>query len=93
MEKKTFVLVHGAGDVGWYWHLVAQRLRHRGHDVVTPDLPCDDDGAGLDDYVRTVEQAIGDRDDLVVVGHSFGASRRCWWRHAVGCERSSWSLR
>jgi hypothetical protein len=19
----TFVLIHGAGDVGWYWHLVA----------------------------------------------------------------------
>jgi hypothetical protein len=18
----TFVLIHGAGDVGWYWHLV-----------------------------------------------------------------------
>lgn len=71
--EKTFVLVHGAGDVGWYWHLVEQQLRHRGHDVVAPDLPCDDDRAGLDDYVRTVEQAIGDRDDLVVVGHSFGS--------------------
>lgn len=70
---KTFVLIHGAGDVGWYWHLVEQRLRGRGHDVVAPDLPCDDDTAGLDEYVRTVEQAIGDRDDLVVVGHSFAA--------------------
>lgn len=69
---KTFVLVHGAGDVGWYGHLVEQRLRDRGHDVVAPDLPCDDDNAGLEDYVRTVEQAIGDRDSLVVVGQSFG---------------------
>ncbi len=68
----TFVLVHGAGDVGWSWHLVEQGLRDRGHDVVAPDLPCDDDNAGLDDYVRVVEQAIGDRDDLVVVGHSYG---------------------
>lgn len=70
--RKTFALVHGAGDVGWYWHLVEERLRRRGHDVVAPDLPCDDDGAGLDEYVRVVERAIGDRDDLVVVGHSFG---------------------
>lgn len=70
--EKTFVLVHGAGDVGWYWHLVEQRLRRRGHDVVAPDLPCDDDNAGLDDYVRTVEEAIGDRDNLVVIGQSFG---------------------
>lgn len=73
MEKKTFVLVHGAGDVGWYWHLVERRLRDRGHDVVAPDLPCEDDNAGLDDYVRTVEGAVGDRDNLVVVGQSFGA--------------------
>lgn len=69
---KTFVLVHGAGDVGWSWHLVEHQLRRRGHDVVAPDLPCDDDRAGLDEYVWTVEQAIGDREDLVVVGHSYG---------------------
>lgn len=71
--EKTFVLVHGAGDVGWYWRLVERQLRGRGHDVVAPDLPCDDDSAGLDDYVRTVEQAIGDGGNLVVVGHSFGS--------------------
>jgi len=35
----TFVLIHGAGDVGWYWHLVETELRERGHDVVAPDLP------------------------------------------------------
>jgi hypothetical protein len=29
----TFVLIHGAGDVGWYWHLVEAELRERGHDV------------------------------------------------------------
>lgn len=23
----TFVLIHGAGDVGWYWHLVVAELR------------------------------------------------------------------
>ena len=69
----TFVLIHGAGDVGWYWHLVEAELRERGHDTVAPDLPCDDDSAGLPEYVDAVVQAIGDRTDLVVVGQSLGA--------------------
>jgi pimeloyl-ACP methyl ester carboxylesterase len=69
----TFVLIHGAGDVGWYWHLVEAELRERGHDTVAPDLPCDDDSAGLPEYVDAVVQAIGDRTDLVVVAQSLGA--------------------
>jgi pimeloyl-ACP methyl ester carboxylesterase len=69
----TYVLIHGAGDVGWYWHLVEGELRRRGHDVVAPDLPCDDDSAGLPEYTNTVVDAIGDRRDLVVVAQSFGA--------------------
>jgi pimeloyl-ACP methyl ester carboxylesterase len=69
----TFVLIHGAGDVGWYWHLVEAELRERGHDVVAPDLPCDDDSAGLTEYADTVVEAIGDRTDLVVAAQSFGA--------------------
>jgi hypothetical protein len=55
----TFVLIHGAGDVGWYWHLVEAELRERGHDTVAPDLLCDDDSAGLPEYVDAVVQAIG----------------------------------
>lgn len=69
----TFALIHGAGDVGWYWHLVAAVLRDRGHDVVAPDLPCDDDSATLLDYADTVVQAVGARRELVVVGQSYGA--------------------
>jgi hypothetical protein len=38
----TYVLIHGAGDVGWYWHLVEAELRERRHDVVAPELPCED---------------------------------------------------
>ncbi|KAB2350230.1 alpha/beta hydrolase [Actinomadura rudentiformis] len=68
----TFALIHGSGDVGWYWHLVEAELRSRGHDVVAPDLPCDDDSASLNDYADTVVKAVGDRQDLVVVGHSYG---------------------
>jgi hypothetical protein len=69
----TFVLIHGAGDVGWYWHLVAAELREHGHDSVAPDLPCDDDPAGLSEYRDTVLHAIGDHTELVVVAQSFGA--------------------
>ena len=68
----TYVLIHGAGDVGWYWHLVEAELRGRGHDVVVLDLPVDDDSAGLSAYADVVVEAIGDRDDLVVVAQSFG---------------------
>jgi pimeloyl-ACP methyl ester carboxylesterase len=68
----TFALIHGVGDVGWYWHLVESELRGRGHEALAPDLPCDDDAAGLGDYADTVIDAIGDRRDLVVVGQSFG---------------------
>ena len=68
----TFALIHGAGDVGWYWHLVERELRQRGHDSVAPDLPCDDDSAGLPEYADTVLEAIGGRDDVVVAAQSFG---------------------
>jgi pimeloyl-ACP methyl ester carboxylesterase len=68
----TYALIHGAGDVGWYWHLVAAELRGRGHDVVAPDLPCDDESAGLSDYADVVLDAIGGRRDVVVVAQSFG---------------------
>lgn len=68
----TFALIHGGGDVGWSWHLVADALGRRGHDVVAPDLPCDDPAAGLLDYAAAVVDAIGDRRDVIVVGHSYG---------------------
>ncbi len=68
----TFVLIHGAGDVGWYWHLVEAQLCERGHDVVAPDLPCDDDTAGLPEYADAVVGTIGDRTELIVVAQSFG---------------------
>jgi pimeloyl-ACP methyl ester carboxylesterase len=69
----TFVLIHGGGDVGWYFHLVEAELCARGHDVVAPDLPADDDSATLQDYADVVVEAVGSKRDLVVVGHSFGA--------------------
>ncbi|MGW4821988.1 alpha/beta fold hydrolase [Streptomyces sp. NPDC004227] len=69
----TFVLIHGSGDVGWYWHLVEAELRARGHGVVAPDLPGDDESLTLDDYADAVVEAVGGRHSVVVVGQSFGA--------------------
>ncbi len=68
----TFVLIHGAGDVGWYWHLVQRELEARGHEAIAPDLPCEDDSAGLTEYADVVIEAIGDRRNITVVGQSFG---------------------
>jgi pimeloyl-ACP methyl ester carboxylesterase len=69
----TYVLIHGGGDVAWYWHLVEPELRKQGHDVVAPDLPCEDDSAGWSEYADTVVDAIGERNDLVVAAQSLGA--------------------
>ena len=68
----TFAFIHGAGDVGWYWHLVEADLRGRGHETVAPDLPIEDDRAGLAEYADVVIDAIGSRPDVVVVAQSFG---------------------
>jgi pimeloyl-ACP methyl ester carboxylesterase len=68
----TFVLIPGAGSDSWYWHLVVPLLAAAGHDVVAVDLPCEDDSAGLEEYVEAVLTAIGDRTDLVLVAQSMG---------------------
>ena len=68
----TFAVVHGAADSTWSWHLVARDLRTYGHDVIVPNLPCEDDTAGFCEYSDTVVEAIGDHTDLIVVGHSLG---------------------
>jgi hypothetical protein len=67
-----FAFIHGAGDVGWYWHLVRAELDRGGHDNVAPDLPIEDDSAGLSRYADVVVDAIGGRRDVVVVAQSFG---------------------
>ncbi|HEX2894547.1 MAG TPA: alpha/beta hydrolase [Marmoricola sp.] len=68
----TFVLVHGAGDSAWYWHLVAPRLQRAGHQVATPECPT---GAStLAEWTRRVVEAGRSAPrPLVVVAQSFGA--------------------
>ena len=69
----TFVLIPGAGGTAWYWHLVAPLLREAGHEAIPVDLPGDDPSAGLPEYTRLVIDAIGGRDDVVLVAQSLGA--------------------
>lgn len=68
----TFVLIHGAGSDGWYWHLVEEALRRRGHETIAPDLPVGDDSAGLADYAEVVLEAAGGRRGVVLVAQSLG---------------------
>jgi pimeloyl-ACP methyl ester carboxylesterase len=71
----TYALVHGAYDVGWYWHLVERDLQERGHRSVAPDLPIEDDAASLVDNAQSVVDAISavhDGGELIVVGQSWG---------------------
>jgi pimeloyl-ACP methyl ester carboxylesterase len=66
----TFVCLHGAGGWGSYWDLVATDLLAAGHDVIAPDLPCDQE-VGLGAYRDAVLDAIGEPpDDLVLVAQS-----------------------
>jgi pimeloyl-ACP methyl ester carboxylesterase len=69
----TFLLIPGAGGAGWYWHLVASRLRDAGHDAIAVDLPADDPEAGLTAYVELALAAAEGRDGLVVTAQSMGA--------------------
>jgi pimeloyl-ACP methyl ester carboxylesterase len=47
-------------------------LRDRGHEVVVPELPSEDTELGLEDYADTIERALGDAGDVVLVPHSLG---------------------
>ncbi|WP_144120835.1 alpha/beta fold hydrolase [Catellatospora sichuanensis] len=68
----TYVLIPGAGGDPWYWHLVAAELTRRGHDVVSVDLPAEDEKAGLPEYADAVEAALGEHSDPVLVALSLG---------------------
>jgi len=71
----TYALIHGAGSDSFYWHWVTPLLEARGHSVVAPDLPSEDETAGLEEYTDVVVDAIGDRaglGDLIVVAQSMG---------------------
>src|SRR3954454_25127891 len=69
----TFVLIPVAVSGPDHWHLLDPLLRAAGHDVVSVDLPCEDDSAGLAEYVGAARAAVGSSEDLIVVGQSLAA--------------------
>jgi len=70
---QTYVLVPGAGGDSFYWHLVVPLLREAGHEVLAPDLPAADDGAGLAEYADAIVACAGERTGVVLVAQSMGA--------------------
>jgi pimeloyl-ACP methyl ester carboxylesterase len=68
----TFVLIPGAGGAAWYWHCTVPLLREAGHEAIAVNLPGDDATAGLPEYTQLVIDAIGARDDVVLVAQSLG---------------------
>jgi len=71
----TFVLVHGAFGSSAELAPVIPELEALGHRAIAVDLPCTDPAATLDDYARTVVEAmVGTAGPVVVVGHSAGGA-------------------
>jgi len=77
-KMETIVLVHGAWSDASAWSAVAPILKAKGFEVIEVNLP----GHGKDNtsfatitlqsYVDAVKQAIGPRNNVVLVGHSMG---------------------
>jgi pimeloyl-ACP methyl ester carboxylesterase len=75
IEMATFVLVHGAFGSPAELAPVLGELEALGHRAVAVDLPSTDPAARLDDYARTVVEAIaGTEQPVVLVGHSAGGA-------------------
>jgi pimeloyl-ACP methyl ester carboxylesterase len=66
----TFGLVHGAFHGAWCWDKLSPLLQSAGHKVVAMDLPVDDPSADFDTYTDVVIEALGNAQNIVLVGHS-----------------------
>src|ERR1700749_4115553 len=76
-KMETIILVHGAWADVSSWDAVVPLLKAQGHEVIAVNLA----GHGKDNtpvtditfqtYVDQVKAAIGDRKNVVLVGHSF----------------------
>ena len=71
-QRRTFVLIPGAGGTAWYWHRIVPLLRQAGHEAIAVDLPGDDPAAGLPEYADLVVGAIGGRGNVVLAAQSLG---------------------
>jgi pimeloyl-ACP methyl ester carboxylesterase len=83
MERKNYVLVHGAYHGAWCWKDVASGLTALGHKVATPTWTGLGErshllrfGPTLETFIDDVAQVIHFEDlrDVILVGHSFAGS-------------------
>ena len=72
----TIVLVHGAWADATAWQAVVPLLKAQGHEVIAVNLPGHGTDAtsfaniSLQSYTEVVKNAIGDRKNVILVGHS-----------------------
>ncbi|WP_426480042.1 alpha/beta hydrolase [Chryseobacterium sp. R2ACT005] len=77
-EKSTFVIVHGAWSKASDWYNVSALLKIKGHNVLTVNLPghgndkTPTNSITLQTYVDAVKKIIGTKEEIILVGHSFG---------------------
>ena len=75
-NSSTIVLVHGAWSDATAWQAVVPLLKAQGHEVIAVNLPGHGTdttsfaGISLQSYVNVVKNAIGDRKNVILVGHS-----------------------
>ena len=75
-NKPTIVLVHGAWSDDSAWKNVTPLLKAKGFEVITVNLPGHGTdktpfaGITLQSYVDVVKKEIGDRKNIILVGHS-----------------------
>lgn len=81
------VLIHGAYTSPWHWHRLVPHLEEAGCEVAVPELPIEDNEAGIERYVATVEAGVEGKtaEPPVVVGSSLGGVTACVFaaRHPV----------
>src|SRR5262249_5788810 len=66
----TFVLIPGAGGHAAYWNRLVPELETRGHRAIAVDITENDPSIDLHGFAATVEAAIGDQQDVIVVAQS-----------------------
>ncbi len=77
IDKKLFILLHGAWHANWCWNRVTPLLEKQGHTVISPNLPGHGDDKipftdiTLNSYVDSIIRIIESKKvPVVLVGHS-----------------------
>ena len=63
-------LVHGSYHGAWCWDFLAPELERLGHRAIAVNLAISDPSLGAEDYAKTVENALAQSKEPVIVGHS-----------------------